>query len=171
MTDNTLNVETTSSVTAITDPIALRTTDSVRLVFKPTLVRGQEKKNWIKGEFIYQRKKKSDEWEDSKNVNLSKLKAGEGVHLVLTTDEVGELLNSLGAIIRSDMKSGLRSGKSTYVKVEEGRASAVSKITSISDEDLDEILSISNGDAFKTVKKIANILTNSNHSDAILMPF
>ena len=168
MTDNTLNVETTSSVTAITDPIALRTTDSVRLVFKPTLVRGQEKKNWIKGEFIYQRKKKSDEWEDSKNVNLSKLKAGEGVHLVLTTDEVGELLNSLGAIIRSDMKSGLRSGKSTYVKVEEGRASAVSKITSISDEDLDEILSISNGDAFKTVKKIANILTNSNHSDAIL---
>ncbi|MEZ9779069.1 Shedu immune nuclease family protein [Vibrio cyclitrophicus] len=66
------------------------------------------------------------------------------------------------------MKSGLRSGKSTYVKVEEGRASAVSKITSISDEDLDEILSISNGDAFKTVKKIASILTNSNHSDAIL---
>ncbi|OLF79493.1 hypothetical protein AWH61_06535 [Alteromonas sp. W12] len=69
---DTLNVKSTSWKTATSDPIEIRLKESVRLVFVPTIVDNEkDKDSCVKGHFVYQKKKKMDEWEDIRVINLS----------------------------------------------------------------------------------------------------
>ncbi|GBL00337.1 Shedu immune nuclease family protein [Vibrio harveyi] len=150
------------------EAISIKQTDRVRLVFKPTIIRDPNKKFWIKGDFLYQKKGKADEWQDVDTVKLSSLKKGEGVRLSLTSDELGEFLRSVGAIFSSKMNLELKQGKSSYVKVDYDRKESVQKLLTIKEHEIDEILDLRNGDSFNIMKKVAQMLTNSKHSDLIL---
>ncbi|HAS6833486.1 TPA: DUF4263 domain-containing protein [Vibrio parahaemolyticus] len=158
------DVESTEDLSAI----KIKETNRVRLVFKPTIIRDRNKKNWIKGDFLYQKKGKADKWEDVDTVKLSTLKKGEGVRLSLTTDELGEFLRSVGAIYTSGMNIELKQGRSSYVKVDYDKKDTVQKLLTIEEHEVDEILDLRNGDSFKIIKKVAQMLTNTKHSDLIL---
>jgi hypothetical protein len=59
-------------------PLHLRLTDSVRLVFKPQLLENpSERAASVNGIFCYQRKRRSEDWEDVDSIQLSSLRAGE----------------------------------------------------------------------------------------------
>lgn len=96
-----VNVRSTSRNTAECEPIILRQTDQVRLVFLPTLVDNPTATDaCVRGQFVYQRKVKTTEWATAETVPLSSLKAGEGFKLELHSAELLALLRQLGGLYR-----------------------------------------------------------------------
>ena len=75
------------------DPIVLRQTAQVRLVFLPTIHEHAE--HPLRGEFVWQRKRKHDEWDDVRGESLGRLKSGEGFVLELHSAEVTALMTGL----------------------------------------------------------------------------
>lgn len=95
----TITINPTSSDSAKCSPVVLRQTGTTRLVFKPELVNNQQDgAKPLKGVLVHQRKKSADEWEDIESINLSSLKAGEGVKLELNCDELDRLLGAAGLL-------------------------------------------------------------------------
>src|SRR5581483_8463103 len=81
------------------DPILLmESEDKTRqLVFIP-VIHNNPNKDWpVNGTFVYQRKRKGDEWEKITvdGESLSRLKAGEGYKLELDSHAVKELISGL----------------------------------------------------------------------------
>jgi hypothetical protein len=75
------------------DPIVLRELEQTRLVFLPSL--HQDKDHPIRGTFVWQRKRKSETWEDIRELRLSELKSGQGYQLELHSAEVTILMDGL----------------------------------------------------------------------------
>ena len=96
---NPITINPTSRDSAECDPLILRETERVRLIFRPLLVNSiHDRTQAVKGQFIYQRKKPSDEWEDIGDINLSKLKGGDGVQLEIGCDETQKLVQGVQAL-------------------------------------------------------------------------
>jgi hypothetical protein len=111
-----ITIDPTSKDSAVCGPIILRQTESVRLVFKPLLVNSiHDKRHAVKGVFVYQRKKKADEWEDISTLPLSKLKGGEGVQLEVKSEEVYKLVTTITAFYDAHCKSGIPKSKMVAV--------------------------------------------------------
>jgi hypothetical protein len=74
------------------EPVVLRPGQTTRLVFKPQIVNNKQDENKpVKGHLLWQRRKPSEqaeEWADEAHVNLSSMKAGSGIRLELSTDEL-----------------------------------------------------------------------------------
>ena len=101
-------IDPTSKDSAVCEPVVLRLTDTRRLVFKPELVNSvHDKRQSVKGRFIYQRKKKADEWEDVDSASLSHLKCGEGYQLAIDTEEVFKLVEALNTLYTLHGASGI----------------------------------------------------------------
>jgi Domain of unknown function (DUF4263) len=101
-------IDPTSKDSAVCEPVVLRLTDTRRLVFKPELVNSvHDKRQAVKGRFIYQRKKKADEWEDVDSISLSHLKSGEGYQLAIDTEEVFKLVEALNTLYTLHGASGI----------------------------------------------------------------
>ena len=77
----------------IIEPIIIRDLESVRLVFQPKKV--DKIDATIKGDFIYQKKLKNDEWVNVKSIPLSKIKTDECYKLELHSDELKKLYDGL----------------------------------------------------------------------------
>lgn len=79
----------TSADSAICEPIILRDGDMTRLVFSPVIVNNQrDKLKPVKGDLLWQRRTKDDEWQDEVSLKLTTMQAGSGVKLALSTDEL-----------------------------------------------------------------------------------
>ena len=66
-----------------------------------------DKRQSVKGRFIYQRKRKADEWEDVDSVSLSHLKSGEGYQLAIDTEEAFKLVEALNTLYALHSASGI----------------------------------------------------------------
>jgi hypothetical protein len=115
------HIVSTSLRTADADVIVLRVSEQRRLVFKPTLVENTaEPEASVRGTFIYQRKRRADEWEDADTIPLSSLKSGEGYKLELSSAELRHLGLEVRALYqlmrRRDGQTPV--GARTYVEVD-----------------------------------------------------
>ena len=119
-----------------TDPIVLRESERVRLVFLPTLV---ERDDPLRGCFVYQRRAKGDHWEDIRGDRLSSLKSGEGWALELHTDEVAVLMNGLVARKQLYERNGIRWGERVFID-RESLPQVVRSLVDSSDAELAEAL-------------------------------
>lgn len=87
-------ITTTGPDSAVVEPIVLRESDTTRLVFKAQVVNNKQDENRpVRGDLLWQRRKPSeaeagDEWEDESSVRLSSMKAGSGVKLQLSSEEL-----------------------------------------------------------------------------------
>src|SRR5438477_12623683 len=107
-----ITIDPTSKDSAVCDPIIMRQTETVRLVFKPLLVNSvHDKRHAVEGTFIYQRKKKADEWEDISTMPLSKLKGGEGMQLTIKTEELYKLITAVNALYQAHQGGGIPKAK------------------------------------------------------------
>ena len=84
-----IDVDSTSSHSAICSDIVLRAGKRVRLIFRPEIVDNAENPEArVRGRFIYQRKGDAGAWEPFEKISLASLKKGEGYQLELHSDEV-----------------------------------------------------------------------------------
>jgi hypothetical protein len=162
---DTLNVKSTSWKTATSDPIEIRLKDSVRLVFVPTIIDNDKDKDaCVKGHFVYQKKKKADEWEDIRELNLSQLRPGEGVKLELKSGELLGLLRNLSGLYKLHRKEGIQRGTNQYVKFN----GALDGLSDATDEDLKQFIELSSDNAIGVFKRIAKWLSNIEHADKVV---
>lgn len=113
--DTTLNIRSTSATTAIGDDILLRETSKSRLAFRPMLVQNpHDSRHSVKGEFVFQAKKPSGDWEDYKTLNLSQLKDGEWIKLELHSSELFTLVTKLDNYYGIFKKYGIRFGERQF---------------------------------------------------------
>jgi Shedu protein SduA, N-terminal len=112
MTDDKITTESVAVGAQETDPIVLRRTDAVRLVFVPMIVDRTESP--VRGYFVWQRKLKADEWEEITGEALNHLKAGEGFKLELRSGEVSLLLDGILARKKIYEEHGIIFGQRDY---------------------------------------------------------
>jgi hypothetical protein len=159
-----IETRSTSRVTAESSPIVLRQTDLVRLVFLPMLVTNQaDPEACVKGQFVYQKKIKSDEWASVASVHLSSLKAGEEYRLELHSGELLTLLKELGALYRIYRQHGIAKGRVKYVKL----AASLARFLELGEQDLTAFLESNKEGAETTLLKLLSWFANSpNRNEA-----
>ena len=137
------------------DPIELMRSDddTRRLVFLPIIHSNPSKNGSVNGNFIYQRKKKADEWEKITNSaeSLSKLKAGEGYRLELSTDAVTKLVSGLMSV--NEIADSVKRGRTntTYVPSATELAPILEQLLNNLDDEtlLDELFKLSKDNALR----------------------
>ena len=147
----TVRIQATSRQTADCSDILLREGPLVRLIFRPQLVENERDPDaCVKGRFIYQRKGKTDEWQDADTPSLASLKRGEWFELEIKSGELLPLLRQLGALWRFHRKQGLPRGRVQLVRIGEHLA----KLLELSEHDLDTFLSENTTDAMETLRRV-----------------
>ncbi len=148
----------TSANTADCDPIPLRTTERIRLVFCPLLVKNpNEPAACVKGSFLYQKKNKNDEWSSITGISLASLKSGEGYQLELHSQELLTLMRGLSPLYRIYRQEGIPRGKSKFVKIETGLA----RFFELGQNELKGFLETHSGDAAEILLKLIKWLAGS----------
>lgn len=152
---NSINVSSVYIGVSECDPILLMKSedDTRRLVFLPTIHDNATKNGSVKGSFVYQRKRKADEWEKITNSaeSLSKLKAGEGYRLDLSTDAVTKLISGLMDI--NEIADAVKKGRTntTFVPSATELAPILEQLLTSLDDDtlLDELFKLSKDNALR----------------------
>lgn len=153
-----IETTSTSAQTASAQPIILRLTAQVRLVFLPTLIENlTNPRAAINGEFIYQRKGKNDEWEAVPIISLGTIKKGETYKLDLHSAELLKLMETLGPLYRLVWAGGVPQGKNTFVKVEAGLA----RFLDLNEADFRAFLDAHSKEAATTLNRLLQWLTHS----------
>jgi hypothetical protein len=153
-----IQTTSTSSKTADCDPIVLRSTSKVRLVFIPTMVDNiKSPAASVRGSFVYEKKIKNDEWTSSTEHSLASLKSGEGYKLELHCDELWALLQGLGQIYRLHRQEGIPKGKNKFVKIEAGLA----PLLELGQTELAGFLETHSDEAAAVLPKLMKWLANS----------
>jgi hypothetical protein len=159
-----IEITSTSLKTAECGPIVLRQTELIRLVFIPTLVKNDSLPDaCVRGEFLYQRKLKKDQWQSISVTSLSGLKSGEGYKLELKSAELLTLLRDLAALYRLYRQHGIRRGRTTFIKLE----ASLGRFLSLGEADLISFLESHREDAATTLLKLIKWLATSSNSGEI----
>lgn len=132
-----IRTKSTSLTTAQVTDIVLRITDHVRLVFRPTILENPHNKEAaVKGIFLYQRKVKSNEWQDFETIPLNSVKSGEGYKLELKSEELLKLINDLQALYSIKQDQGVPRGQKTYIPI----TPHLEQLRTLESQDVREIL-------------------------------
>ncbi len=116
-----IRIKSTSLSSAVTDPIILRERNTTRLIFKPLIVDNMRDRNAaVKGTFVFQRKTRSQEWVDYKELNLSQLRATEWIKLELKSAEVLKLYEALTDLYALHQQAGVTVGERRFLRADEG---------------------------------------------------
>jgi len=91
----------------------------------------------VGGTIIHQRRNKKDEWEDVESINLAKLKAGEGVKIKLSSEQLKKLYLGLEKLYEFS-KLGFSSGETEYAI---GRSDEIIKVPKDRKKFISELLS------------------------------
>lgn len=122
-------ITSTSLRSATTDDIVLREAATIRLLFRPLLVQNDEDAAaGVKGTFIYQRKNKSQAWEDLPPESLRTIKSGEEYRLELHSQELLKLYTELTGLYDIHKSAGVPRGQAKFVRAE-GTVAALSRMS------------------------------------------
>lgn len=172
--NNLITTKSTSLTSAVGQDIELRRTESSRMIFRPEVVDNpHDQTACVRGNFIYQRKKKSGKWEDYKTLDLSKLKDSEWVKLELKSGELKKLITELDKYYEVFKKYGIRLGETSFVVTPENAREIIEKflqnpenfekLQDLRIEDLKKLNLVSSINSLKSVLKTWN--DNKNNSD------
>lgn len=146
-----VDVQSTSSHSAICSDIVLRQGDRVRLLFRPEIVdNSSNPEARVRGKFIYQRKGNAEPWENFDGVPLSSLKKGEGFQLALHSEEVFILRRDLYELARLHREQGIPQGHAQFLKVERNLAD----LLELGQLELEKFLSANKSDAIKVFARV-----------------
>jgi hypothetical protein len=156
-----IKIKSTSSSSAEADPIILRITDKIRLVFIPSIVENPTNSDaCVRGVFVYQKKLKADEWESIKDIKLNTLKSSEGVQLEINSEEVLHLMNQLAVLKEIYNQNGVPVGEVSYVKT----PNYLTELNGLPKEALRKLLDINNTMGTSLFIKLMDWLSNiSDH--------
>jgi hypothetical protein len=92
-----ITTRSTSSKTAeIVESFVIDETTTTRRIFKANIIDNlKDPSASVNGYIIYQKKRKNDEWEDIREINLNKLKSGEGIKFYFSCSQIKNFYNAL----------------------------------------------------------------------------
>jgi hypothetical protein len=117
-------VARTSSTSAdVTNDIVLSETSTTRRIFRAWFVRKPDEQEWlVKGSLICQRRKPNlDGWEDTKDLKLSELRAGDGVAVNLDSAQTANLIEGLDSLRAIAETKGIKWGKRDVIVADPNR--------------------------------------------------
>ena len=118
-----LHINSVSNQAAKCDDIVLRETATTRVVFRAMLVNKDDKPAGARGQLIHQRRAKGEDWADCNTMPLTRLKAGEGVAILLKTAELASLRQWLNDLHFLNEQFGVPS-KTRFVGVRKNSVAA-----------------------------------------------
>lgn len=126
MTDDTIDVMSSSSNTADVSPIPLKTSDKTRLRFVPIMVNNpNDPQKSVEGKIVFERKKKADTQFPSEHpsavskITKSSIKTGDWLELKLNTSETLALYEGLGRVYGLFRQLGsVPTGFATFTRVD-----------------------------------------------------
>lgn len=112
-----IHTVSTSRVTAQASDVVLRETTTTRLIFRPIILENLKNRGAsVKGNFLFQRKSRNNQWTDFETIPLSSLKAGEGYKLELKSEELLILFREITSLYEIHRHGGVPRGERKYVQ-------------------------------------------------------
>ncbi len=153
-----IETRSTSRDTAVCSPVVLREGPLVRLLFLPIIVNNPgDPAACVRGHFVYEKKRKHDEWVPITEKRLADLRVGDGIKFELTSGELLTLGNRLRELYRLHRITGVQPGRSTFVKVE----NSLARFFSLGDNDFRSFLEGHPEDAVSTLLRLVQWLAAS----------
>ncbi|MBP6945359.1 DUF4263 domain-containing protein [Patescibacteria group bacterium] len=158
MDEETYQLTSTSSSSMRVNDRVIQETGMTRKILRATVV--ENPKNPLAGfkvALVHQRKKTSDQWEDAAAINLSALKAGEGVRLDLNSEATLKLFTELQSLQAISSEYGVQFGQKIIEvqKIDSAQADKVRKL--ISDQYPSEMLQLLDEKHPELISKLAAI--------------
>lgn len=171
MTTNTVDVISTSTVTANTSPITLSQTEILRFKFLPTLVDNKKEPNKsVSGKLLYEKKRKNDSHFPSETagssvkVSRGAVKVGDWMEFQLNTSETYELYQGLKHLYALyDDIGEIPYGSATYTRVD----SSLRQFLSIIQNDPSAARMIGNEENYDLFKTLLRLITQTSSLDSL----
>ena len=165
MTTHSVEVVSTSSVTADTSPVVLNQTDSLRFRFLPTLVTNEkDPQKSVSGKLVYERKPRKEHSFPTDKVSRKSIKTGEWMELQLNTSETYELFCGLKQLYELyDNMGVIPYGVATYARVD----STFRHFLSIIQNDPSAARMIGNAENFDLVKTLLRLITQTESLESL----
>lgn len=153
-------VKSTSSNTAVADDIVLRQGELVRLLFRPMLVRNENDPDAsVKGTFVYQKKRKADDWQDVESTPLTSIRTGQEYRLELKSAELLQLVTKVGELHDLHREVGIPRGQGTFVRAR----STVAALSVLSDEELRAVITGSESIGASAIARLIKWATKADN--------
>ena len=171
MTTDTVDVISTSAVTADASPVVLSQTEMIRFKFCPTLVDNEnEPHKSVSGKFLYEKKRKNDAAFPSDDngsvvkISRGSVKVGDWMELNLSTSETYELYQGLKRLyaLYEDMGE-IPYGSATYTRVD----SSFRQFLSIIQNDPSAARMIGNEENYDLVKTLLRLITQTSSLESL----
>ena len=171
MTTDTVDVISTSTVTANTSPITLSQTEILRFKFLPTLVDNKKEPNKsVSGKLLYEKKRKNDSHFPSETagssvkVSRGAVKVGDWMEFQLNTSETYELYQGLKHLYALyDDIGEIPYGSATYTRVD----SSFCQFLSIIQNDPSAARMIGNEENYDLFKTLLRLITQTSSLDSL----
>lgn len=171
MQGETIDVISTSALTADASPILLSKTDFLRFKFIPTLVQNdKEPKKSLSGKLLYEKKrKKDDNFPSDINANDEKVsrgsvKVGDWMEFQLDTSETYELYTGLKRLYALYEHMGeIPYGSATYTRID----SSFKQFLSIIRDDPSAARMIGNEENYELVKILLRVITQADSHESL----
>ncbi|MDM5313367.1 Shedu immune nuclease family protein [Peribacillus frigoritolerans] len=160
-----ISLNSTSKDSALGTDIILRENALTRLLFRPQLVNNQKNSDaTVNGCFIFQKKKKNDDWEDFRDFNLTSLKAYEGIKLELKSDEMLKLMTEADAYYKIHKEYGIVQGWSMFTKTD----NQLQKVIKMFKEDSSLFENLLDENKQELVRQTFEWMANTKNSEDII---
>ncbi|WP_369888458.1 Shedu immune nuclease family protein [Bacillus halotolerans] len=160
------SISPTSKDSAFGEDIILREKSTTRLLFRPQIINNKHNEEAsVKGCFIFQKKRSSENWEDHKELDLNKLKATEWVKLEIKSEEMLKLITELDMYYKIHREYGIEPGGRNYFKINNPR---LEKIISLFKEDNSLFEALLDEDTEQLLKQTVKWMVRTKNSEEII---
>ena len=129
-----ITTNSTSRETMDVNPIILHTTGSTRLLFYPKWVEASD--NHLRGGFRFEKKGRSETWEEHEGKSITTLHKDEAYELNLNGEDMANLFSNLETIYSALEKHGHQRGRATITLGESNAESILLQLGDIDNRDL-----------------------------------
>jgi hypothetical protein len=148
-----IETQSTSRKTATTSDIVLREGPQARLLFRPEIVDNTGRPEAaVRGRFLYQKKKRSDQWIEFDRLPLTSVKVDEGYQLEINSSELYTLLINLRKLYQLANAYGVPQGKKSFLEV----SGALADLLALADPELQEFFTSNSEDAIRLFRLLLN---------------
>lgn len=162
--DNEITVDSTSRNSAQVSPITLNETEQIKSSFHPIIVNNPSAPDMsVKGNLIYEKKRKADEQFPTDRLTRKSAKAGEWIEISLDTTETYKLFDGIRELYALHSVHGIPSGTETYARIDADAHDLLEILRN--NPDLSQL--VDESENLDLVIQILNLITGDSSSDSL----
>jgi len=157
-----IETKSTSRKTATATDIVLREGTQARLLFRPEIVDNTGRPEAaVRGRFLYQKKKRTDQWIEFDRLPLNSVKVDEGFQLEIHSGELYTLLVNLRKIYQLANAYGVPQGKRSFLEV----GGALADLLTLAGPELQEFFTSNSEDAIRLFRLLLHWVYKRSNID------